>query len=153
MSAEPHSDHDFPSPGVANRPVIAIAAGLMAMMLGGVLLMFGFYVWQLPGRTLPAPERLPNPQVRSDERLLRQKLEAVQTERLSGYRWENSQKTLIGIPIERAMQILAARGAAVYDPIIQQPHTTAQPPGAATAAAMQNPALSVPSNAQSAQQQ
>lgn len=153
MSAEVHSDHEFPSPGVANRPVIAIAAGLMAMMLCGVLLMFGFYIWKVPGRTLPAPRQLPSPQVRTDERLLRQQLEAAQAERLSGYHWENSQKTVIGIPIERAMQILAARGTAAYDPIIQQPNTTAQSPGPATAAAMQNPASSVPSNGQPTQPQ
>lgn len=153
MSAEAHSGHEFPSPDVANRPVIAIAAGLMAMMLAGGLLMVGIYAWQVGERRLPAPQRLPSPQVRTDERLLRQQLQAAQAERLSGYHWENPQKTLIGIPIERAMQLLATRGAAAYDPIVQQSDTTAQSPGPGTAAAMQNPASSVPSNGQPAQPQ
>jgi hypothetical protein len=153
MSAETHSDHEFPSPGVANRPVIAVAIGLMAMMLCGVSLMLGFYTWKVPERTLPAPRQLPNPQVRTDERLLRQQLEAAQAERLAGYHWENPQKTLIGIPIERAMEILAARGPAAYDPIIQQTNTTAQSSGPATAASMQNPNSNVPSDGQPAQPQ
>lgn len=146
-------DHEFPSPGVANRPVIAVAAGLMVMMLCGVLLMLGFYIWKVPDRTLPAPRQLPNPQVRTDERLLRQQLEAAQAERLAGYHWENPQKTLIGIPIERAMQILAARGSAAYDPILQTPNTTAQSLGPATATDAQNPSSNVPSNKQPAQPQ
>ncbi|MBV9235024.1 MAG: hypothetical protein JOZ94_04245 [Xanthobacteraceae bacterium] len=148
MSAETRPHHDFPSPEVANRAVMATAAGLMTMMLAGVFLMAGIYAWQMPDRRLPAPQRLPDPQVRTDERLLRQQLEAAQTERLSGYHWENQQKTLIGVPIERAMELLVARGAAAYDPIIPQSNTTAQSPGAATAAAMQGQGSSVPSNGQ-----
>jgi hypothetical protein len=151
MSVDAHPDHEFPSPGVANRPVIAVAAGLMAMMLAGVFLMAGIYAWQVPHRTLPSPQRLPDPRVRTDERLLRQQLEAAQIERLSGYRWENSQKTVIGIPIERAMQILVARGAAAYDPIVKQADATAQSPGPATAAAVQDQGSIVPSNGQPAQ--
>lgn len=153
MSAETRPHHDFPSPDVANRAVMATAAGLMAMMLAGVFLMAGIYAWQMPDRRVPAPQRLPDPQVRTDERLLRQQLEAAQTERLSGYRWENQQKTLIGIPIERAMELLAVRGAAAYDPLIHQPNNTGQSPGPATAAAMQDQNSSVPSNGQAPERQ
>ena len=105
------------------------------------------------GAQAPCTAAVTDPQVRTDERLLRQQLQAAQAERLSGYHWENPQKTLIGIPIERAMQLLATRGAAAYDPIVQQSDTTAQSPGPGTAAAMQNPASSVPSNGQPAQPQ
>jgi hypothetical protein len=147
MSAELNSGHDFPSPGVANRRVAAIAIGLMAMMLGAVGMLLGFYVWQLPERALPPPQQLPAPQVRTEERLLRQQLEAAQRERLSGYRWEDQQKNLIGIPIERAMQVLAGRGAKAYDPLIA-PGTIAPSPGPDTAAALQNPQVRVPSSNQ-----
>ncbi len=153
MSAEVHSNHELPAPGVANRPVSVVAAGLMLMMLGAVAGLFAFYVWQLPDRTLPPPRQLPAPQVRTDERLLRQQLEAGQRARLSGYRWENADRTLVGIPVERAMEILVARRTAAYDPLLQSPNTIGQSPGPGAAAAMQDPRASVPSNGQPAQTQ
>lgn len=144
MSDETHRARDLPSPEVANRRVAVIAIGLIAMMLGAVGMLLGFYVWQLPQRGLPPPQQLPAPQVRTDERLLRQQLEAAQLGRLSSYRWEDPQKTLVAIPIERAMQILAARGSHAYDPIITL-GTAAQSLGPGTAAAMQDPGSRVPS--------
>jgi hypothetical protein len=148
MSAETHSDRDLPSPGVANHAVILVAAGLMAMMLCAVVMMLGFYIWQLPNRTLPAPRQLPTPQVRTDERILRQELEAAQRARLSQYRWLDEQKTLIAVSIERAMQILAGRGSNAYDPIIP-PGTTAESVGATAAASMQQQGVRVPSSKES----
>ena len=145
MPIESGQDRDFPSPGVADRRVVAVAIALMLMMLGSVAMLVGFYVWRLPERSLPAPRQLPAPQVRVDERALRLQLEAEQRRRLSGYRWENPEKTVIGIPIERAMQILAARGNAAFDPLVSQA-SSAQAPGAANAAAAQTEGVRVPSN-------
>lgn len=140
-------DRTSPPPGVANRRVAIIAAGLMVMMLGSVAMLLGFYVWQLPERALPPPRELPAPQVRVDERALRSRIEAEQRQRLSGYRWENAEKTRIGIPIERAMQIVAARGDKAFDPIM--PNGSQQALGPAAAIAAQNEGMSVPSNKES----
>jgi hypothetical protein len=145
MSIETRSTPNLPSPGVGNRLVVVIAAGLMAMMVTAIAVMAVIYVGALPKRTLPSPALLPAPQVRSDEKLLRKRLEAEQLSRLSGYRWENAQKTLVGIPIERAMQIMGARGPKAYDPIIRSGEA-ALTPGPATATANQNPEVRVPAN-------
>jgi hypothetical protein len=145
MSTETRSTQDLPAPGVGNRLVVAIAVGLMAMMLAAIAVMAVIYVGGLPKRTLPSPALLPAPQVRTDEKSLRKRLEAEQLSRVSGYRWENAQKTLVGIPIERAMQILGARGAKAYDPIIQSGEA-ALAPGPTTATANQNPEVRVPTN-------
>jgi hypothetical protein len=145
MSIETHRDRDLPSPGVADRRVVAVAVALMLMMLGSVAMLVGFYVWQLPERSLPAPRPLPSPQVGVDERALRLQIEAAQRQRLSGYRWANSEKTVIGIPIERAMQILAARGNRAFDPLVS-PGASAPASGAANAAAAQTEGVRVPSN-------
>jgi hypothetical protein len=145
MSTETHATQDLPQPGVGNRVVVAIAAGLIVMMLAAVAVMGMIYVGELPKRALPSPQLLPAPQVRVDERLLRKRLEAEQLSHLSGYRWENAQKTLVGIPIERAMQILAARGPKAYDAIIQSAEATLAP-GPATATGSQDPDARVPSN-------
>ena len=142
MSTETRSTPNLPSPGVGNRLVVVIAAGLMAMMVTAIAVMAVIYVGGLPKRTLPSPALLPAPQVRTDEKSLRKRLEAEQLSRVSGYRWENAQKTLVGIPIERAMQIL---GAKAYDPIIQSGEA-ALAPGPTTATANQNPEVRVPTN-------
>ncbi len=144
MAVEAHDARDWPAPGVRNRPVIAIAAGLMAMMLISVAALTGVYIWKLPERDAATPLPLPAPQVRTDETLLRRQLERDQLSRLSGYAWQNPEKTLIRIPIERAMQILAARGPQAYDPIIAPPKTAGSP-GHEAAAANQTPGSRVPS--------
>ena len=68
-------DRTSPSPGIANRCVAIIAAGLMIMMLGSVAMLLGFYVWLLPERALPSPRELPAPQVRVDEKAMRARIE------------------------------------------------------------------------------
>jgi hypothetical protein len=145
MSTEEHAPQDLSSPGVGNRWVVAIAAGLMAMMVAAVVGFAVLYVKRLPANRLPPPELFPAPRVQVDEKALRLRLEAEQRSRLSGYHWENPQKTLVGIPIERAMQILAARGAKAYDPIAASGEA-ALAPGPASANAFQNPSVRVPSS-------
>jgi hypothetical protein len=145
MPAETRLDQNFPTPGVANGHVVIVAVGLMVMMLLSVVMLVGLYTWWVPQRALPPPRELPAPQVRTDERSLRRQIEDRQTALLSGYHWVDAGKTLIAIPIGRAMQILAARSTGAYDPIIA-PGTIVQPPGPAAASTNQSPALHVPSN-------
>ena len=110
----------FAGRGQSGR-LCATAAGLMAMMLAGGLLMVGIYAWQMPDRRLPAPQRLPSPQVRTDERLLRQQLR--------GRPDRASLRVSLGKSAEdtdrgshRARDAASgARGAAAYDPIIHSP--------------------------------
>jgi hypothetical protein len=145
MSTKAHARQDLSSPGVGNRRVVAIAAGLMAMMVAAVAGFAVLYVRQLPANRLPPPELFPVPRVQVDEKALRLRLEAEQRSRLSGYHWKNAQKTLIVIPIKRAMQILAAYGAKAYDPIASSGEA-AFAPGPATANAFQSPNVRVPSS-------
>jgi len=144
MSTDADPPQNLSSPGVGNRRVVVIAAGLMVMMVGAVAGFAVLYVRQLPANQLPPPELFPAPRVQVDEKALRLRLEAEQRSRLSGYHWENAQKTLIGIPVKRAMQILAARGAKAYDPIASGEAAVA--PGPATANAFQSPNVRVPSS-------
>jgi hypothetical protein len=145
MSTEAHTREELGSPGVGNRKVVAIAVGLMTMMVAAVAGFAALYVNQLPANRLPPPELFPAPRVQLDEKALRLRLQAEQRSRLSGYRWENGQKTLIGIPIERAMQILAVRGAKAYEPIAPSGEVMLAP-GPAAANAFQSPDVQVPSN-------
>jgi hypothetical protein len=49
------------------------------------------------------------------------RLTAQQRARLSGYHWADASHTVITIPIERAMQLVAARGAGAYAPVAPEP--------------------------------
>jgi hypothetical protein len=142
MPNETHSREELESPEVGNREVVLNAAGMLLLMLASVGVLAAVYIWQVPNRTVPPPEHFPPPQVRVDESALRARLEAEQKNRLAGYRRENGREVAAGMPIERAMEILAHRGASAYDPIIA-PSQAESAPGPAAAAAHQTPRPSI----------
>jgi hypothetical protein len=96
--------------GVPARPILYVAVGFLifvAACLGGLFL----YYTSFPGsRTRPNPEPFPAPQLQrtplSDLENLRQRQQA----QLDGYAWVDKDQGIVRIPIERAMQIVAARG-------------------------------------------
>src|SRR5262252_6789043 len=112
-------------PGVSLRPVLWAAAAAVALMLGAIWGLSAVYDWQVTIRTLPAPEQFPSPRVQTHQAEQRQDLLAAQRRQLTGYAWANQNKTLVRIPIERAMEIIAQRGEEAYAPLL--------PPGRATA--------------------
>ena len=96
------------SPQVATRLVFYIAAGLVAAVLAAV----GGLALSFPGaisQSKPVIAAFPQPAVRTDERAQRLAIEKAQRDRLAG---KNG-----GIPIERAMDMVVARGTAAYAPI------------------------------------
>ena len=95
-------------PQVATRLVSYIAVGLVAALVAGV----GGLALSFPNtmfRRNPALVAFPEPAVRTDERTQRLTLEKAQQDRLAG---KNG-----GVPIERAMDMIMARGSHAYDPI------------------------------------
>jgi hypothetical protein len=76
---------------------------------------------------MPPPQTFPRPRVQADDKAeLMQTLER-QRQELSGYRWANKEHTLVKIPIERAMQLIAAKGAQAYAPIQSSPAAPSSP--------------------------
>ena len=65
----------------------------------------------------PRPARFPEPQVQSNPAGDLHALRAAQREQLEGYAWIDRDRGLARIPVARAMELLAARGAAAYDPL------------------------------------
>ena len=112
--------------GVSVRPVVWAALASIALVLGAIWGLSAVYDRWVPNRTLPAPEPFPPPRVQTHQAEQRQDLLAAQRRQLMGYAWADPDKTLVRIPIERAMDIIAQRGAEAYAPL--------PPPGSAPAA-------------------
>jgi hypothetical protein len=111
--------------GVSLWPVLFGALASVLLMLVAIWGLNAVYDWQVPRRPLPAPEQFPSPRVQRDEAQQLQELRSAQRRQLTGYEWTDQDKTLVRIPVERAMEIIAQRGAEAYAPLL--------PPGPATA--------------------
>jgi hypothetical protein len=111
--------------GVSLWPVLFGALASVVLMLAAIWGLSAVYHWQVPHRTLPAPEQFPSPRVQTHQAEELQDLLSAQRRKLTGYEWADQSKTLVRIPVERAMDIIAQRGGEAYAPLL--------PPGPATA--------------------
>jgi hypothetical protein len=122
-------DAEAPAPlepaGVSLRPVLFGALASVVLMLAAIWGLNAVYDWQVTSRPLPAPEQFPSPRVQTHQVEQLRELLAAQRHQLTEYEWVDQDKTLIRIPIERAMEIIAQRGGDAYAPLL--------PPGPATA--------------------
>jgi hypothetical protein len=117
MAHEADADVQLEPAGVSLRPVLWAALGSIALILAAILGLNAVYEWWVPSRTVPAPEQFPSPRVQTHQAEQRQELLAAQRRQLAGYAWVDSGKTLVRVPIERAMDIIAQRGAKAYAPL------------------------------------
>jgi hypothetical protein len=129
MAHDADADVRLEPADVPPRPVLWTAFASIALMLGAIWGLKAVYDWRVANRTLPAPEQFPSPRVQTHQTEQLQDLLAAQRRRLSGYAWADAGKTLVRIPIERAMDIIAQRGADAYAPL-----TTPGPPPSPPAA-------------------
>ena len=125
MAHDPEADVELEPAGVSLWPVLFGALACLVLMLAAIWGLSAIYDRQVPDRAPPAPEQFPSPRVQTHQAEQRQDLLAAQRRRLTGYEWASPNKTVVRIPIERAMEIIAQRGEEAYAPLL--------PPGAATA--------------------
>lgn len=127
MSDEARSDRLEPG-GVSTRWVTTAAGGfLLLLAVSIVVLGFVFYL-AVPGNRIPPYRQFPAPQQTGHPAAETRALFARQQQELNSYRWTNPDHTLVAIPIDRAMSIIAARGAKAYEPIEQQKAASAPNP-------------------------
>jgi hypothetical protein len=124
---------------VSLRPVLWAALASVALMLGAIWESNAVYDWWVPDRTPPAPEQFPSPRVQTHQAEQRQDLLAAQRQQLTGYAWADAGKTLVRIPIERAMDIITQRGAEAYAPFLPPGHPPAAPAAREPATTGQGP--------------
>ena len=127
MASEPHAAAKLEPPGVDLRGVLLAGLGAMLLLAGAIAGLFAVYRWQVPDRAPPPLRTFPAPQVRADETVWRQRLQAEQQQRLSGYAWVDRTHGLVRIPIERAIRLIVEAGPKAYDPIAPSADALASP--------------------------
>ena len=100
---------------------------LLAVSIGGL---FGIYRAAVPPIPAPSAQKFPQPQVDTREREEMHRLRDAQNRKLETWRWSDDEHSLVQIPIDRAMQLLAKKGAHAYDPLVSG-QTALSPPTAA----------------------
>ncbi len=128
MSEQAQQD-DLAPAGVDTRRILVVALGVLTF-LGASMGFFAFVFFALvPSDRTPPPSVFPQPRLQADRGADLQRLLDRQRTELNGYRWTSSDHTLVAIPIERAMAIIAERGTKAYEPIEPAPLTPTSAPG------------------------
>jgi hypothetical protein len=96
--------------GVSARPVIYLAVGFLIFVAACLAGLFLYYRGFAGTRTRPKPEPFPAPQLQRTPLSDLENLKRKQQAQLTGYAWVDKDQGIVRIPIERAMQIVAARG-------------------------------------------
>jgi hypothetical protein len=145
MAHDAEADGPLEPAGVALWPVLLGALASVILMLAAIWGLSTVYDWRVPDRPLPAAEQFPSPRVQTHQAEQLKDLLAAQRQQLTGYEWADQNKTLIRIPIERAMEIIAQRGAEAYAPLLPPGPATADPTaGAQRATTGQSPSSATP---------
>lgn len=138
MSAEEHIQY-VPEPAAVDLRLVAWAAVAALTLLGGsVAGLYGVYRHAVPVKTVSPPQQFAQPRVVTSEVEVaeRKRLADEQSRRLETWRWANDQHSLVQIPIERAMQLLAQKGKDAWAPLLPpQPALTSPTAGAERAMA------------------
>ncbi|MGH6725189.1 MAG: hypothetical protein ACREB8_01420 [Pseudolabrys sp.] len=114
---EPGLHDELQSPRLPGRPFILLVAGValfLSVSFGGLRAVFVYNVPDripLPAQQPPAPRLLADPPAELSAVLSQQRA------RLAGYHWVDRGKKIVSIPIDRAMAIVASRGADAFAPI------------------------------------
>jgi hypothetical protein len=127
MSSQPRSERLEPG-GVHTGWVSLLAAGLMLLLLASVGALYVAFVAFTPANRTPAVRQFPQPRLEADRGQTLHALLEQQRRELSDYRWVDSDHTVVAIPIERAMQIIAARGDKAFAPIANTAGAPAEKP-------------------------
>jgi hypothetical protein len=107
--------------GVSTWWVLAFAAGFLILLAASVGGLYAVFVSVVPADHTPVVRQFPQPRQEAHPSQELHALLGRQREELSGYRWADPDHTFAAIPIERAMQIIAARGADAFGPIESGP--------------------------------
>jgi len=128
MSVEHHAEHEEARerPAVREGVIAGVMAGFVAFVVVAAVGLFFFYTAFARNTSFVKVEEFPAPRLQTLTDGLREPQIAEQQADLHRFRWIDRAQGVFQIPIERAMRMVAARGAKAYDPI--------QPPNARAAA-------------------
>jgi hypothetical protein len=119
MSADTAQPHESPErPDVASRFVLATVLGFLGFVVVGVLGLYVYYTLSVPAQLIAGPRAFPAPHLQTQPHTDLARLQAAQRKALSTYTWVDPNKGMIQIPIDRAMQLIVARGPRALDPLV-----------------------------------
>ena len=112
----------------------------------GIGVFYEIYQAAVPIKTVPAPRTFAEPRVTTHAADVAElhRLDEEQSHRLNTWGWANDQHTLIQIPIERAMQLLAQKGGEAWAPLLPPQPTLSSATAAAQRANTPNSPRSHP---------
>jgi hypothetical protein len=132
MPGEGHHIQYVPEPPSVGMAFVRWAAiSSLLLLLGSSGLLYAIYHGVVPGTTSRAVQTFPQPRVDTTDRDELHRITAAQNKTLETWQWADSQHTTVQVPIERAMQLLAKKGAGAYQPLLSSPQTALSPPTAA----------------------
>lgn len=101
-----------------SRKILLVGAGtlgLVGLTLGLVLLFM--HLVGIEGPKVTPPAAFAPPRLQSDDAGDLRDYQAAQRAALEGYAWSDRERGMVRIPIDRAMAMVAARGAGAYAPL------------------------------------
>ncbi len=117
--SEAHRTETHEPGSIAILPVVVIAAAFVLFAAISAGLLYFYYAANTKSVPLPDPRPFPKPALEATPLLDLQTLQKRQKALLTGYAWVNQSQGIFRIPIERAEQLIAARGGEAFDPIPQ----------------------------------
>ncbi|HEY3657954.1 MAG TPA: hypothetical protein VGL34_23510 [Steroidobacteraceae bacterium] len=112
--------------------VVIVAVSVVLFLITSMGIMAAIFFALAPSNRAPAPAAFPPPELQAHPARDLQHYLVKQHAELNSYRWTSSDHSFVVIPIERAMEMIAQRGANAYDPIetsktASTPQTGAEP--------------------------
>lgn len=115
MTAE--RDEARERPAVREGVIAAIMAGFVLFVVAAAVGLFYFFESLAPNTTRVTEAEFPSPRLQTRSDGLRDPEIARQQADLQRFRWIDRAHGVFQIPIERAMRLVAARGAKAYEPV------------------------------------
>ena len=125
MTAE--RDEARESPAVREGAVALIMAGFFIFVVAAAIGLFFFYQALAPNLAFVKANQFPSPRLETRSDGLRDPEIAQQQADLQRFRWIDRAHGMFQIPIERAMRLVAARGARAYEPLAPTTGGSPQP--------------------------
>jgi hypothetical protein len=119
------SDADLQNPDVDARAIVALVAGFLVFAAIAVVGLRFYYMHAHVGHAV-GPQEFPEPRLETHNRQDLGVLQKRQRGQLQDYAWRDRERGLVRIPLARAMEIIASRGAGAYDPL--EPPAPMAPP-------------------------
>jgi len=113
-------------PGLAERRepldlrpgiIVLVGLGTLGFVMASLVVLGLFYAAMRTGGSFASMQAFPGPRLQSDPAGELRAYQAAQRARLEGYAWADREHGLVRIPVARAMEMIAARGAAAYEPL------------------------------------